>query len=62
MNNLKKLVEEQQTRNSFLENQVKNLEKDKADLESKLLGAQNVMMAQINRLEDKMNKLSNNKR
>jgi len=62
MNNLKKkLVKDQKNKNNFLEDQVEKLEKNKADLENKLLRAESMMTNQMNKFEEKLNNLSNNK-
>ena len=63
MNNLKKkLVKDQKNKNNFLEDQVEKLEKNKADLENKLLRAESIMTNQMHKFEDKLNNLSNNKK
>ena len=63
MNNLKKkLVKDQKNKNNFLEDQVEKLEKNKADLENKLLKAESIMTNQMHKFEDKLNNLSNNKK
>ena len=63
MNNLKKkLVKDQKNKNNFLEDQVEKLEKNKADLENKLLRAESMMTNQMNKFEEKLNNLSNNKK
>ena len=59
MNNLKNLFEHQHTRNSFLEDQVKSLKKDNADLNRKVEETQSAMQARMKRIENGYNNLLN---
>ena len=61
MNNLIKVVEDQQKRTNYLEKQVASLVKNKSDLKSKLANIENFMMS-MDVMEDKIKSAGKNKK